>query len=85
MWCGQKQKNVYIYVHTRVYVCIWASLVAQMVKNLPLLWETCIQFQSLRWEDPLECVCVYSFSPCSLHPVGFFITSQTFLVSLPPF
>ena len=29
-----------------------ASLVAQMVKNLPAMWET--QVQSLGWEDPLE-------------------------------
>ena len=28
------------------------SLVAQMVKNLPVLWETCVL--SLGWEDPLE-------------------------------
>ena len=27
-------------------------LVAQMVKNLPAVWET--QVQSLGWEDPLE-------------------------------
>ena len=30
----------------------WASLVAQMVKNLPAMWETWLQ--SLGWEDPLE-------------------------------
>ena len=30
----------------------WASLVAQMVKNLPSMQETCVQ--SLGWEDPLE-------------------------------
>ena len=30
----------------------WASLVAQMVKNLPEMWET--QIQSLGWEGPLE-------------------------------
>ena len=30
----------------------WASLVAQLVKNLPAMQETCIQ--SLGWEDPLE-------------------------------
>ena len=30
----------------------WASLVAQMVKNLPTMWETWVQ--SLGWEDPLE-------------------------------
>ena len=31
---------------------IWASLVAQMVKNLPAMQETWVQ--SLGWEDPLE-------------------------------
>ena len=30
----------------------WASLVAQLLKNLPAVWETCVQ--SLDWEDPLE-------------------------------
>ena len=30
----------------------WASLVAQLVKNLPAMWETRVQF--LGWEDPLE-------------------------------
>ena len=30
----------------------WASLVAQMVKNPPMLWETWVR--SLGWEDPLE-------------------------------
>ena len=29
-----------------------ASLVAQTVKNLPAVWETCVQ--SLGWKDPLE-------------------------------
>ena len=29
-----------------------ASLVVQVVKNLPASWET--QVQSLGWEDPLE-------------------------------
>ena len=29
-----------------------ASLVAQIVKNLPTMWET--RVQSLGWEDPLE-------------------------------
>ena len=29
-----------------------ASLVAQMVKNLPAMWETWVQY--LGWEDPLE-------------------------------
>ena len=31
---------------------IWASLMAQMIKNLPAMQETWIQ--SLGWEDPLE-------------------------------
>ena len=30
----------------------WASLVAQIVKNLPPMWETWVQ--SLGWEDLLE-------------------------------
>ena len=32
--------------------CSWASLVAQMVKNLCAMWEN--QLQSLGQEDPLE-------------------------------
>ena len=31
---------------------LWTSLVAQMIKNLPAVWE--IQVQSLVWEDPLK-------------------------------
>ena len=30
----------------------WTSLVAQLAKNPPAMWET--QVQSLGWEDPLE-------------------------------
>ena len=30
----------------------WTSLVAQLVKNPPAMWETWVQ--SLGWEDPLE-------------------------------
>ena len=30
----------------------WASLIAQLVKNLPALQETLVRF--LGWEDPLE-------------------------------
>ena len=30
----------------------WFSLVTQLVKNLPAMWETWVQ--SLGWEDPLE-------------------------------
>ena len=31
---------------------LWASLVAQLVKNPPAMWETWVL--SLGWEDPLE-------------------------------
>ena len=31
---------------------LWASLVAQLVKNLPAMQETWVR--SLSWEDPLE-------------------------------
>ena len=31
---------------------MWGSLVAQMVRNQPAMWE--IWVQSLSWEDPLE-------------------------------
>ena len=42
---------------TRVYLglcwaLVWASLVAQLVKNLPAMQETWVQL--LGWEDPLE-------------------------------
>ena len=30
----------------------WASFVAQLIKNLPVMWETWVW--SLGWEDPLE-------------------------------
>ena len=33
-------------------VSVWASLVAQLVKNLPAMQE--IRLRSLGWEDPLE-------------------------------
>ena len=33
-------------------ILVWTSLVAQMVKHLPTVWETWVQ--SLGWEDPLE-------------------------------
>ena len=34
------------------FIALWASLVAQMVKNLPEMWET--QVQSLGRKDPLD-------------------------------
>ena len=35
-----------------LFIFLWASLVAQLVKNLPAMQETWVQF--LGWEDPLE-------------------------------
>ena len=35
-----------------IFFSSWASLVDQMVKNPPAMWETWVQ--SLGWEDPLE-------------------------------
>ena len=35
-----------------VFSQVQASLVAQLVKNLPAMWETWVR--SLGWEDPLE-------------------------------
>ena len=43
------------YLRTRYVILIlkrYNSLVAQIVKNLPTMWET--RVQSLGWEDPLE-------------------------------
>ena len=37
---------------TENYTDNWASLVAQLVKNLPAMQETSVP--SLGWEDPLE-------------------------------
>ena len=34
------------------FQCSWASLVPQLVKNLPAMWETWVR--PLGWEDPLE-------------------------------
>ena len=39
--------DIYTLLHIK-----WTSLVAQMVKNPPAMWETWIQ--SLGWEDPLK-------------------------------
>ena len=42
-------RKVIAYGYSGTY---WASLVAQMVKNLPAMWET--QVQSLGLENPLQ-------------------------------
>ena len=47
-------QHPYCYLCTFTYISIYskAFLVAQMVKNLPAMWETWVQ--SLGWEDYLE-------------------------------
>ena len=35
-----------------IFILFWTSLIAQLVKNLPAMQETLVQF--LGWEDPLE-------------------------------
>ena len=47
--------HIYTYactIYAYSYIYIGTSLVAQMLKNLPAMWET--QVRSLVWEDPLE-------------------------------
>ena len=34
------------------FTFLWGSLVAQLVRNPPAVWETWVRF--LGWEDPLE-------------------------------
>ena len=52
----QLKNEVFILFFIFIYLfdCMgsWASLVAQMVKNMPAMWKTWVQF--LGWEDPLE-------------------------------
>ena len=43
------------------------SLVAQMVKCLPTMWETWVQ--SLGWEDPLEKAMATHSSTCLENPM----------------
>ena len=45
-----KARIMTVYIFTRVY--IRASLIPQLVKNLPAMWETLVR--SLSREDPLE-------------------------------
>ena len=52
----------------------WASQMAQLVKNLPAIWETWVR--SLGWDDPLEegvatCSCVLAWRiPWTEEPGG---------------
>ena len=45
-------KITFAHNYNRNVVSHWTSLVAQMVKNPPAMWETWIGF--LGWEDPVE-------------------------------
>ena len=52
MFCND---GIFLYLWSSIaisYIGYWASLVAQMVKNLPAMLETWVQ--SLGWEDPPE-------------------------------
>ena len=49
--CVNMHMCVYLHLHIHIHTH-GASLVAQLVKNLPTMWETWVQ--SLVWEDPLE-------------------------------
>ena len=44
--------EISIVIQCSIEILLWASLVAQMVKSLPAVWET--RVQSLGQEDPLE-------------------------------
>ena len=55
LWRTIKRKNLYrtvVWYFVPLYGYIWASPVAQMVKNPPAMWETWVC--SLGWEDLLE-------------------------------
>ena len=41
-----------ILLFTLDFSLLWASLVAQLVKNLPVMQKTWVQY--LGWEEPLE-------------------------------
>ena len=49
---SQKDRCIrYMYINRPCELYL-TCLVAQMVKNLPTMWETCVL--SVDWEDPLE-------------------------------
>ena len=57
VWCGGQASRMYL--HKQITspwepheIHLLDSLVAQLVKNLPAVQETPVQF--LGWEDPLE-------------------------------
>ena len=51
-WIDSSVKKPYYVIFLHEFIFIWASLVAQTVKNPSATWETWVQ--SLSWEDPLE-------------------------------
>ena len=60
-WClelstpwASSQPSVYLISQCILHslFVLWASFMAQLIKNLPVMWETWIW--SLGWEDPLE-------------------------------
>ena len=59
-----------VYLYLNVYDLDWASLVAQMIKNLPTMQDTWVQ--SLSQEDPLEreWLPIPVFLPGELHRQG---------------
>ena len=48
--CVCARARVCVRACVRACVCVWASPVAQLVKNSSAMWETWI----VGWEDPLE-------------------------------
>ena len=70
-WNSLARSNVdlsYDLYQMQVRYLWWASLVTQMVKNLPTKWETWIQ--SLDWEDPLEKAHVRGARQAAAHGVA---------------
>ena len=50
--CGREESDTTEAMQQQQHSMFWASLVAQLAKNPPAMWETWVQ--SLVWEDPLE-------------------------------
>ena len=51
MYCNA-HSHTHMHMCMYIYMGMWASLVAQLVKNLPAMRQTWVR--SLGWEDPLE-------------------------------
>ena len=75
--------NFYLYV-SLYFKCIcghlWASLVAQMVKNLPVMQETWVW--SMGWEDPLEKALVTHSSILAWRPLGSCFVPSSVIIAL---